>query len=124
MTAATCVRDASCLFKALGDETRLSMIWLLFNHRELCVCDFMEVLSITQSKASRHLRNLFHAGLVNDRRDGLWVYYSLRRFKAGLVRRTLRALKDNLKDTPEFRELSRSLEVWLEKKETCQRCAT
>jgi DNA-binding transcriptional ArsR family regulator len=44
---------------------------------ELCVCDIMGVLSITQSKASRHLRYLFNAGLVTDRREGLWKYYRI-----------------------------------------------
>jgi DNA-binding transcriptional ArsR family regulator len=44
------------------------MLWLLFNHEELCVCDIMEALGITQSKASRHLSTLRHAGLVTDRR--------------------------------------------------------
>lgn len=65
------MRRTAELLKALGDETRLKMLWLMLNHRELCVCDFVEVLQITQSKASRHLRNLYHAGLVNDRRAGL-----------------------------------------------------
>ena len=49
------MRHTAGLYKALGDETRLHMLWLLMNHRELCVCDLMEVLQITQSKASRHL---------------------------------------------------------------------
>ena len=118
------MREYATLFKALGDETRLRMLWLLLNHRELCVCDFMEVLDITQSKASRHLRNLFHAGLVNDRREGLWVYYSLRTFKAGLIRSALRAIKADLEDSPEAQELSRNLEAWLVKKETGEGCSS
>jgi ArsR family transcriptional regulator, arsenate/arsenite/antimonite-responsive transcriptional repressor len=44
---------------------------------ELCVCDIMGALGITQSKASRHLRYLFNAGLVTDRREGLWMYYRI-----------------------------------------------
>ncbi len=111
------MRETAALFKAMGDETRLRMIWLLLNHRELCVCDFMEVLQITQSKASRHLRSLFHAGLVNDRREGLWVYYSLRRFKPGLVRTSLQAIKKELKDDADAEALSRALEAWLKVKE-------
>lgn len=51
------------LFKSLADETRLKILWLLKGHEELCVCDIMRVLGITQSKASRHLRYLYHLGL-------------------------------------------------------------
>ena len=64
------------VFKALGDETRLRILNLLCR-RELCVCQIVEVLGIGQSKASRHLATLRHAGLVDDRREGLWMYYSL-----------------------------------------------
>ncbi|MBW1991085.1 MAG: winged helix-turn-helix transcriptional regulator, partial [Deltaproteobacteria bacterium] len=64
-------------FKGLADETRLKILWLLIGEDELCVCDIMNVLGITQSKASRHLRYLYNLGLVTDRRDGLWMYYRL-----------------------------------------------
>ena len=55
------MRDAAQFFKVLADEARLKMLWLLLNHRELCVCDFMAALEITQSKASRHLGTMRHA---------------------------------------------------------------
>jgi len=71
------MKNETRLFKSLADETRLKILWLLKGQEELCVCDIMRVLSITQSKASRHLRYLYHLGLVNDRREGLWRYYSL-----------------------------------------------
>ncbi len=64
-------------FKALADETRLQILWLLMGKEEICVCDLMTVLGITQSKASRHLRYLYNLGLVTDRREGLWMYYRL-----------------------------------------------
>ncbi len=69
------MRALAQIFKALSEETRLQMMALLLQRAELCVCDLMEVLEITQSKASRHLRYLANAGLLADRRDGLWVYY-------------------------------------------------
>ncbi len=71
------MRNQARFFKALADETRLQILWLLLGREELCVCDIMTVLGITQSKASRHLRYLYHLGLVTDRRDGLWMYYRL-----------------------------------------------
>lgn len=69
------MRNLAEAFKALSDETRLAMMGLLVRHGELCVCDFVQVMEITQSKASRHLRYLLHAGLVQDRREGVWVHY-------------------------------------------------
>jgi ArsR family transcriptional regulator len=63
--------------KALADETRIQMLALLASHEELCVCDFEHTLEITQSKASRHLRYLLNSGLVDERREGLWVYYRM-----------------------------------------------
>lgn len=67
------------LFKALGDETRLRIISLLLHGEELCVCDLMAVLELPQSTVSRHLSYLRNAGLVDDRRQGIWMYYSLSR---------------------------------------------
>src|SRR5213083_2575893 len=64
------------LFKALGDVTRLRILGLLLTG-EVCVCDIHESLKIPQSKASRHLAYLRKAGLVDTRREGLWVHYRL-----------------------------------------------
>ena len=64
------------IFKALSDETRIRLLKLL-QQRELCVCEIMQTLSMTQSRVSRNLGILKEAGLVQDRRDGLWVHYSL-----------------------------------------------
>ena len=71
------MRSIAQLFKALSEETRLEILALLFRHDVLCVCDVEHVLAVTQSKASRHLRYLSAVGLVADRRDGLWVRYSI-----------------------------------------------
>ena len=64
------------LFKALSDETRLRILRLLLNG-ELCICELMEVLELPQSNVSRHMAYLKNAGLVDDRREAVWVYYSL-----------------------------------------------
>lgn len=69
------MQNLSDLFKALSDETRLRMLALILRRGELCVCDLVEALGITQSKASRHLRYLLHAGLLCDRRENVWVHY-------------------------------------------------
>jgi len=64
-------------FHALSDETRLEVVELL-THGERCVCELQEAVGAAQSRLSFHLKVLRDAGLVNDRRQGRWVYYSLR----------------------------------------------
>jgi ArsR family transcriptional regulator len=64
------------LFKALADATRLRILGLLLTG-EVCVCDIHESLKIPQPKASRHLAYLRKAGLVETRREGLWIHYRL-----------------------------------------------
>lgn len=66
----------SAILRALADEKRLKMLYLLTGG-ELCVCEIMEALDIAQALASHHLGVLRDAGLVRDRRDARWVYYSL-----------------------------------------------
>lgn len=66
----------SRLFKALADETRLRMLKLL-EVREMCVCEVMVALGLTQPTASHHLGILENVGLVKDRKEGKWVFYSI-----------------------------------------------
>ena len=68
--------EMETLFKALADATRLRILGLLLTG-EVCVCDLHESLKIPQPKASRHLAYLRRAGLVETRREGLWVHYRL-----------------------------------------------
>lgn len=87
------------IYKALADETRLRILALLFAEGELCVCDIFAALALPQSTVSRHLAYLRKAGLVNDRRCGLWIYYSLRDSGTGL-QGLAPILKDQLLATP------------------------
>ena len=68
--------EMESLFKALADATRLRILGLLLTG-EVCVCDIHESLKIPQPKASRHLAYLRRAGLVETRREGLWIHYRL-----------------------------------------------
>ncbi len=70
------MRDILKVFKALSDETRLRILNLLLE-RECCVCEVMQAMEISQSRASRNLSILYNADLLNVRRDGLWVLYSI-----------------------------------------------
>ncbi len=65
------------LFKCLGDETRLMLTLLLHREGELCVCEMTHALDLSQPKVSRHLAELRRCGLLDDRREGQWVYYCL-----------------------------------------------
>ena len=64
-------------FKALADETRLEIIDMLFNG-ELCACKILKNFDITQPTLSYHMKILTECGLVNSRRDGAWMRYSLK----------------------------------------------
>ncbi len=103
--------------KALSDETRLRIINLLYE-KELCVCDIMEALQVTQTKVSRHLSNLKNAGLVSDRKHAQWVYYSIvhdaeNKFLDNLV-------FNNLRNLEQFKSDIEGLEDWLKRKKlTC-----
>src|SRR6059058_6490372 len=70
------LQEMETLFKALADATRLRILGLLLTG-EVCVCDIHESLKIPQPKASRHLAYLRRSGLVETRRDGLWIHYRL-----------------------------------------------
>lgn len=68
--------QAALLFHALSDETRLAILDLL-RDGERCVCELQDALDAAQSRLSFHLRVLKDAGLVRDRREGRWSYYTL-----------------------------------------------
>ncbi len=75
-TTASNVRRAAELFHALSDETRVSIVGML-QDGEQCVCELQDALDAAQSRLSFHLKVLKDAGLVIDRKEGRWVYYSL-----------------------------------------------
>jgi ArsR family transcriptional regulator len=92
--------------KALADATRLRILALLTaEDGELCVCELMAILDLPQSTVSRHLATLRNAGWVEDRRQGVWMYYrlcqgndALTRELAGLLRRHLPATRQARQD--------------------------
>jgi ArsR family transcriptional regulator len=75
-TAALDLARAAALFHALSDPTRLGILEML-RDGEHCVCDLQSALDAAQSRLSFHLRVLKEAGLVTDRKEGRWSYYSL-----------------------------------------------
>ncbi len=70
------MHDLIKAMKALSDDTRLRIINVLLE-RECCVCEVMQSLDISQSRASRNLGILEDAGFLKARRDGAWIVYSV-----------------------------------------------
>ncbi len=69
--------DPVLVFKCLADETRLRSLLLIQHETELCVCELTTALNESQPKVSRHLAQLRSCGLLQDRREGIWVFYQL-----------------------------------------------
>jgi len=83
------IETQSRVFRALADETRLKILMLL-DIREMCVCEIMVALDLTQPTASHHLGILEAVGLVKDRREGKWVFYGVKDKRAIKLVKTLR----------------------------------
>lgn len=94
------MRELVEIHKALADETRLRILRLLQELGELCVCDVETGLDVSQSRASRHMTQLRQAGLVEDRRDGQWVYYRIAEPLTPAAASALAAIRDAMKGDP------------------------
>ena len=70
------LKKSVTLFHALSDETRLALLDRL-REGEQCVCELMDTMRAAQSRLSFHLKVLKDSGLIRDRREGRWVYYSI-----------------------------------------------
>lgn len=80
------------LLSALAQSTRLCAVQILADGQEHCVCQLMARLDATQSRMSRYMQTLKHAGLVTDRRDAQWVRYRLNPNVAPATRAILEAV--------------------------------
>ena len=103
------------LFKALGDNTRLRILALLFSG-ELCVCDIKETLNLPQSTVSRHLSYLRNAGLVKSCRKQKWMHYRLLSNPDSLVHGAVELLKQQLPVLATIQEDQVNLKTYLEEK--------
>lgn len=74
--------------KALCEEKRLRAIYLLLE-REMCICELMEELNLSQPAVSHHMKILKQAGLIRDRREGRWIFYALRKDKFSMLNKML-----------------------------------
>lgn len=94
--------EMETFYMALADKTRLRLLNLM-RDQEICVCFFTEVLGDSQPKISRHLAYLRNSGIVEARRDGKWMHYSIRWPEDEAGRRVLGAALDWLGDREELK---------------------
>ena len=117
------MHDLIKAIKSLSDETRLRMLNLLLQ-RECCVCEVMQVLEISQTRASRNLSILYDAGFLKLRKEGLWAYYSIDKssledYLTLLLESIQAALKDN---AVAIQDLARLKEAKRLGPQYCQKC--
>ncbi len=115
------MKNLAQFFKALSDETRLQIIALLCMKEELCVCDIENVLELTQSKASRHLRYLMNSGILTDQRKNIWVYYSINKKLSPEELSIIEAMRKNI-TLDSWDELRAKMDKWLNNKENNNIC--
>lgn len=108
------------ILKALSDLNRLRIVAALGRYEELCACQITEVLRVTGATASRHLSVLHHAGLLESRKEGRWVYYRL--VRSALNKPVLLWLEETLADSDELKKDKLALEkiVGLGREELCR----
>jgi ArsR family transcriptional regulator len=106
---AAVMNDLLKIFKALSDETRLKML-KIFGKGEICVCDLVSVLNMSQPKISFHLNVLKGAGLISDRKQGKWVHYRIN--DADMFRRFIvLSVMEKIPDQAVKKDLARLVKV-------------
>ncbi|TLS37165.1 ArsR/SmtB family transcription factor [Pseudalkalibacillus caeni] len=98
------IERAASILKLLGDKTRLTILGML-KDSECCVCEFVEVLQMSQPSVSQHLRKLRDAGLVKEKRKGQWIFYSLHKESESYL-----LIQDVLRHIPDQKEKIKVLE--------------
>ena len=108
------------VMKALSDPNRVKIIKML-QQKMMCVCELHAALEITQPSVSKHLRILEEAGLVENKKDGLWVNYHLTDgSKSPYVASLLGNLRHWLEDEPEIDEIVKTLPT-IRREEICKK---
>lgn len=111
----------SQIFKSFSEEARVRIMFLLFHQNELSISDIEHVLDFTQTKTSRHISYLKHAGLLNSRKKDQWVFYQIKDEVLGMVSQIFKFLnKDQQlqKDLETLKVLESNRELSINKKPT------
>jgi ArsR family transcriptional regulator len=102
------VKDFIRVMKALSDPNRVKVVKML-QQKEMCVCEIQFALGLAQPTVSKHLKVLEDAGLVQFRKSGLWVNYSLSGGGSAYAATLLGNLKHWLGDDPDIRRIAETL---------------
>jgi ArsR family transcriptional regulator len=114
------MKDFIKIMKALSDPNRVKIVKML-QRKMMCVCEIREALQVSQPSASKNLKILEDAGLVDFKKDGLWVNYHLTDGgKSPYVATLLGNLRHWLEDEPEVEELVKKLPR-IRREEICNR---
>ncbi|WP_428354895.1 ArsR/SmtB family transcription factor [Methyloprofundus sp.] len=92
------------IFKALSEPVRLRILALLLSKGELCVCDLVDTLALSQSVTSRHLAYLRNNNIVTARREGVWMHYQLTDYAQLELKPLFHFIQQSLEDNTEVRE--------------------
>ena len=76
------------IFKALSEESRVRIMYLLFTNGDMCISDIEQILDFTQSKTSRHISYLKNCGLLSTKKKDQWVYYYIKEEYMGIITQT------------------------------------
>lgn len=109
----------SQIFKSFSEEARVRIMFLLFNENELSISDIEHVLDFTQTKTSRHITYLKHAGLLKSRKKDQWVFYQIKEEVMGMVSQIFKFLNKDLqlqKDLETLKVLHSNRELSINKK--------
>ncbi|OPL17484.1 MAG: hypothetical protein AVO38_00425 [delta proteobacterium ML8_D] len=92
------------ILKAISDEGRLRIISLLISKKDLCVCEIRDLIGLSQSTISSHLKKLENSGLVNFNKDGKWINYNLDPNLDPGTKKLLKNIISIIKDDPRIRD--------------------
>ncbi|KKL69563.1 MAG: HTH-type transcriptional repressor AseR [Candidatus Anoxychlamydiales bacterium] len=106
------------LFNLLSDQTRLRCMLLLSKEKEICVCEFSQILKSIQPKISRHLAYLRKSGLVLDERKEQWVYYRLSHDLTKWTKQIILNISNELNEEEPYKSDFRRINI-LRKQDLC-----
>ena len=98
------IKNILDVFKGMSDITRLRILNLLANRGSICVCDMAKVLEVAQGRLSSHLKILRSSDMVEDKREGLWILYSIPQEISPLYDYQIRCIKETLNSQSPFAE--------------------
>jgi len=113
------VKNEVKALKALGDETRLRIAYLLMKNGDLCVCEIEDALKMKQSSISKALKVLKEADVIQDNRKAQWKYYSLKNAADNPGFRIMRTLVEKIEKSGTAKQDIKNLKICL--KQTCKR---